>query len=139
MIGYAQIRKDQSFDFLLTENIKRGNCKILLYNSNITFNEYMYIFVILSQFLSLIHINFIFVYLFLLTIRWIIITYCFRYPRRYIYNAFCISMILNIKCKTHITYIMQLFAINIIQYHFVCGKCGVILTRKNNVEGVFIL
>ena len=56
-----------------------------------------------------------------------IISYCLTYPRRYMYNTCCISMILIIKCKTHNIYSLY-YAIILYKYytiHFLCGKYGV--------------
>jgi hypothetical protein len=55
------------------------------------------------------------------------------------YNTCCISMILlsNVKHTTDITYILQLYKYYTI--HFLCGKCGVILTRQTNIDRCFII
>ena len=55
------------------------------------------------------------------------------------YKTCCISMILlsNVKHTTDITYIILLYKYYTI--HFLCGKCGVILTRQTNIDRCFII
>jgi hypothetical protein len=50
------------------------------------------------------------------------------------YKTCYISMILlsNVKHTTDITYNIQLYKYHTI--HFLCGKCGVILTRQTNID-----
>ena len=55
----------------------------------------------------------LFILLTIRCLRWII-SYCLIYPRRCIYNACCISMIFNIKCKTHNRY--NLYYTNMVSY-----------------------
>ena len=57
------------------------------------------------------------------------------------YNTCCISMILNIKCKTHNRYNLY-YAIILYKYytmHFLCSKCGIILTTQTNINEGFIV
>ena len=59
----------------------------------------------------------------MLKIRWII-SYCLTYPRRYMYKKCIIHVIFlwfllsNVKHTADMTYIIQLYNINIIQYIF---------------------